>query len=200
MVDCDHEFHRPNVPWGGNTGSLSLSQPLHDLLKGSRKKFPKFRGDGSQLPKEHVATFITTCGVLGVEHKDVSVQLFMDSLQEKSTEWFYMISLRNKLSQITMWNTPRNLNPPNRPRIGPPPCHLTLKSPPVNDTCDIKEPEEEVEIEELEEENEGEDENYLEVEEVDGDTHNGLIEYVDDEDDNDDEEAPSFSFIVCTHA
>ncbi|KAH9308850.1 hypothetical protein KI387_036761, partial [Taxus chinensis] len=40
-------------------------------------------------------------------------------------------------------------------------------------------------------------ENYLEVKEVD--IHNGLIEYVDDEDE-DDEEALSFSCAVFTHA
>ncbi|KAH9291357.1 hypothetical protein KI387_043452, partial [Taxus chinensis] len=91
-----------------------------------------------------------------------------------------------------------NPNPPNRPRIAPPPRQLALKAPPINATCDTKELEEEVEIEEPEEENVGDDENYLEVEEVDGDTHNGLIEYVDDEDDDDDEEAPSFSCVVFT--
>ncbi|KAH9291358.1 hypothetical protein KI387_043453, partial [Taxus chinensis] len=104
MVDHDHEDCRPNVPWGGNTSPISLAQPLHELPKGSRKNFPKFRGDGSQLPKEHVATFITACGVLGIEHEDVSVQLFVESLQEKYFEWFYMLPPRS----VTYWEDIRS--------------------------------------------------------------------------------------------
>ncbi|KAH9306804.1 hypothetical protein KI387_011208, partial [Taxus chinensis] len=68
--ECDHEARRPNLPWGGNTSPLALTQPLHELPRGSRKNFPKFRGDGSQLPEEHVATFISACSVLGVEDED----------------------------------------------------------------------------------------------------------------------------------
>ncbi|KAH9331216.1 hypothetical protein KI387_003324, partial [Taxus chinensis] len=68
---------------------------------------------------------------------------------------------------------------------------------PVNAIYDTKEMEEEVEIDETKEKNMKYYEKYLGVEEVD--MHNGLIEYVDDEDEND-EEAPSFSCVVFTHA
>ncbi|KAH9296229.1 hypothetical protein KI387_039817 [Taxus chinensis] len=97
-----------------------------------------------------------------------------------------------------MWNNPRKPNSPNRPRIPQPPHQLALESPLVNVTCDTEEPEEEVEIEEPKEENASDDYNYLEVEEVDGDTENGLIENFDDEYDDDDE-SPSFSCTIFTH-
>lgn len=50
----DHEAHRPNLPWGGNIGPMDLAQPLHEIQRGSRKNFPKFKGDGSQLLEEYV--------------------------------------------------------------------------------------------------------------------------------------------------
>ncbi|KAH9294914.1 hypothetical protein KI387_038502, partial [Taxus chinensis] len=103
-----------------------------------------------------------------------------------------LVSLKKQLSQITMWNTPRKPNPPNRPRISPPPCWIDLEAPLVNVACDTEESKEEVGIEEPKEENVEDYENYLEVEEFYGDTHNDLIEYVDDKDDED-EEAPILS-------
>lgn len=60
-------------PWGIVFGPLSLTSPLHDLPQGSKKNLPKFLGDGAQHPYEHIAAFYIACGVLGVEHKDVSV-------------------------------------------------------------------------------------------------------------------------------
>ncbi|KAH9305669.1 hypothetical protein KI387_010073, partial [Taxus chinensis] len=32
-------------PWGQRFGPLDLPQPLHELPRGNRKNFPKFRGD-----------------------------------------------------------------------------------------------------------------------------------------------------------
>ncbi|KAH9301207.1 hypothetical protein KI387_012790, partial [Taxus chinensis] len=98
---------------------------------------------------------------------------------------------------ITMWNASRRQNPPDRPRITPPPHWIALEAPPVNAICDTKEPEEEAKTNETEEENMEDYKKYLEVEEVD--MQNGLIEYVDDEDEND-EEAPSFSCAIFTRA
>ncbi|KAH9307193.1 hypothetical protein KI387_044408, partial [Taxus chinensis] len=56
------------------------------------------------LPEEHVAAFITACGVLGVEDEDVSVRLFVESLQERAVEWFYMLPLRS----VTCWEDIRS--------------------------------------------------------------------------------------------
>lgn len=91
-----------------------------------------------------------------------------------------LVSLKKHLSHITIQNSSRKPNPLDRPRITRPPRQLYLESPPVNAICDTKELEEELEIDETEEENMEDYENYLEVEEVD--MHNGLIEYINDED------------------
>ncbi|KAH9307139.1 hypothetical protein KI387_043811, partial [Taxus chinensis] len=96
-----------------------------------------------------------------------------------------------------MKNASRKPNPPDRPMISPPHCQIALEAPPVNAICDTKELEEEAEIDETKEENMEDYENYLEVEEVN--MHNGLIDYVDGEDE-DDEEAPSFSCSIFTRA
>ncbi|KAH9299749.1 hypothetical protein KI387_031431, partial [Taxus chinensis] len=71
-IEEEMEEPQPHVPWGRNTGLPTLTPPLHELPKGSHKKFPKFKGDGTQLPEEHIIAFIIACGVLGVEHEDVS--------------------------------------------------------------------------------------------------------------------------------
>ncbi|KAH9306823.1 hypothetical protein KI387_011227, partial [Taxus chinensis] len=60
------------LPWGQRVGTLALAQPLHELPRGNRKNFPKFKGDGKVHPDEHIAAFIVACGVLGVEHEDIS--------------------------------------------------------------------------------------------------------------------------------
>ncbi|KAH9289591.1 hypothetical protein KI387_033708, partial [Taxus chinensis] len=72
MPDNKREAHRPNLPWGRNNGLLSLPQILHDIPRGLRKNFPNFKGDGSNLPEEHVVAFIISCGVSGIEYEDVS--------------------------------------------------------------------------------------------------------------------------------
>ncbi|KAH9303553.1 hypothetical protein KI387_044434, partial [Taxus chinensis] len=71
MAD-EEEIPQPIVPWGRNTGLLALEPPLHDLPMGSHKNFPKFKGDNTQHPEEHITTFTTSCGILGVQHEDVA--------------------------------------------------------------------------------------------------------------------------------
>lgn len=88
-------------PWGNVFGPLSLALPLHALPEGSRKNFPKFFGDGQQHPDEHVAAFYSACGVHGVEYKDVSVRLFVETLQGVAADWFYHLAPRT----ITNWAT-----------------------------------------------------------------------------------------------
>lgn len=61
------------VPWGAVIGPLSLTPPLHELPRGSRKNIPKFNGDGKRHPDEHITSFFVVCGVLGLAHEDVSV-------------------------------------------------------------------------------------------------------------------------------
>ncbi|KAH9297949.1 hypothetical protein KI387_029631, partial [Taxus chinensis] len=70
---------------------------------GNQKNFPKFKGDGKVHPDEHIAAFIVACGVLGVEHEDVSVRLFVENLQDNAADWFYHLLA----STITSWDTMR---------------------------------------------------------------------------------------------
>ncbi|KAH9326512.1 hypothetical protein KI387_006690, partial [Taxus chinensis] len=65
------------------------------------KSFPKFRGDGKVHPDEHIAAFIVACGILGVEHEDVSVRIFVETLQDNVVDWFYHLPV----GTITNWNT-----------------------------------------------------------------------------------------------
>lgn len=88
-------------PWGIAFGPLSLTAPLNELPKGTRKNLPKFLGDGSQHPDEHIATFYIACGVLGVKHEDVSLRLFIKNLHGVVADWFY--HLPNAC--ITSWVT-----------------------------------------------------------------------------------------------
>ncbi|KAH9314654.1 hypothetical protein KI387_023281 [Taxus chinensis] len=90
-IEDEAERPQPIVPWGINTGPLSLEPPLHNLLTSSHKNSPKFKGDGTHIPKEHIITFTTSGRILGVKHEDVVVRLFVDSLQEKVVEWFYLL-------------------------------------------------------------------------------------------------------------
>ncbi|KAH9321898.1 hypothetical protein KI387_016537, partial [Taxus chinensis] len=76
------------VPWGAVIGPLTLT-PLHELPRGSHKNIPKFNGDGKQHPDEHIASFFVACGVLGLAHEDVSIRLFVETLQGVAAEWFY---------------------------------------------------------------------------------------------------------------
>ncbi|KAH9317523.1 hypothetical protein KI387_019292, partial [Taxus chinensis] len=91
-----------------------------------------------------------------------------------------MVTMKKQLSKITMWNAPRKPDPLNRPRVTLPPHRISLEATLVNATCDTDEPKEE------EEDGDGD---YLEVKEVDDETQNGLIKYVEGEEDEDDEEA-----------
>lgn len=79
-------------PWGNAFGSLGLALPLHALPEGSRKNFPKFFGDGQQHPNEHVVVFYIACGVHSVEHEDVFVRLFVETLQGVAADWFYHLA------------------------------------------------------------------------------------------------------------
>lgn len=92
-------------PWGTTFGPLNLTTPLYELPKGTQKNLPKFLGDGSQHLDEHIVAFYIACGVLGVEHKDVSVRLFIETLHGAAIDWFY--HLRNAC--ITNWATLRTL-------------------------------------------------------------------------------------------
>ncbi|KAH9322133.1 hypothetical protein KI387_016772, partial [Taxus chinensis] len=76
------------VPWGNAMGPLALPHPVHALPHGNRKNFPKFDGSGNQSPDSHISAFIMSCSILDVTHEDVSVRLFLETLQGPAAEWF----------------------------------------------------------------------------------------------------------------
>lgn len=90
----------PPLPWVDNIGPLALGAN-HELPKGSRKHFPRFQGDGSQHPDDHLSAFSTACAVLHVGHEDVAFRLFVETLAGAAAEWF------NHLGPgcINNWNT-----------------------------------------------------------------------------------------------
>lgn len=79
-------------PWGNVFGPLNLTQPLLSLLDGLQKNFPKFYGDGKQHANEHLSTFYIACSILRVEHEDVSVRLFIETLQGGVANWLYHLA------------------------------------------------------------------------------------------------------------
>ncbi|KAH9314856.1 hypothetical protein KI387_023483, partial [Taxus chinensis] len=52
-------------------------------------------------PDEHLSVFFISYGVLAVEHEDVSVRLFIETLHDLAGEWFYRIAP----GTITNWAT-----------------------------------------------------------------------------------------------
>lgn len=99
----------PIGPWGNAFGPLCLAAPLHELPRVSRKHLPKFQGDGKQHPDEHITAFYIIFGILGIEHEDVSIRLFIESLQGVAAKWFFTLpnasitdwaSLRTKFEEI----------------------------------------------------------------------------------------------------
>lgn len=92
MMDEKVERPQPIVPWGMNTCLLSLEPCLHDLPTSSRNNLPKFKGDKTKHPEEHIIAFTTSCGILGVKHEYVDVKIFMESFQKIVADWFYLLS------------------------------------------------------------------------------------------------------------
>ncbi|KAH9332138.1 hypothetical protein KI387_043719 [Taxus chinensis] len=91
------------VPWGNAMGPLALPHPVHALPHGNRKNFPKFDGSGNQSTDSHISAFIMSCSILDVTHEDVSVHLFLETLQGPAAEWFQHLPA----ASITSWATLR---------------------------------------------------------------------------------------------
>ncbi len=72
---------------GNAFGPLNLAPPLH-VLDGSRRNFPKFIDD-EQHPNEHIVAHYIACGVHSVGYEDVSIRLFVETLQGVVVDWFY---------------------------------------------------------------------------------------------------------------
>lgn len=91
----------PHGPWGNNSGPLRLAAPLHELPRTSHKNIHNFYGDGKQHLDENIFAFYIICRVLGMEHEDVFVRLFIETLQGVVADWFYNLATRT----IKNWDT-----------------------------------------------------------------------------------------------
>lgn len=72
---------------------------LNALPKGARDHLPKFSGDGKITTDEHLNVFNVSCGIIVVQHEDVAIRLFVQTLTRTDVDWFY--HLPN--SVITNW-------------------------------------------------------------------------------------------------
>ena len=55
---------------------------------GSQKILPKFSGDKKVTTDQHISAFFTASGVLAIQHEDVSVRLFVETLTKAAAKWF----------------------------------------------------------------------------------------------------------------
>lgn len=76
-------------PWGPAIGPLALGGNLNPLLKGSRDHLPKFSCDGKVTTDDHLNAFNVSYGVLAIQHEDVVVRSFFQTLTEVVANWFY---------------------------------------------------------------------------------------------------------------
>lgn len=88
-----------NNPQGIFVGPLTLGANLNPLPKGARDHLAKFSGDGKVSIDEHLNAFNVSCGVLAIQHEDVVVRFFVQTLIEVEIDWFY--HLPN--CAITIW-------------------------------------------------------------------------------------------------
>lgn len=73
-------------PWGAAVGPLAL-EAHNPLPKGAKDVLPRFNGDGKISVEEHLNSFNVATGILAVQHEDVAVRLFAQTLTEGATNW-----------------------------------------------------------------------------------------------------------------
>jgi hypothetical protein len=60
---------------------LFLHVPLHDLPKNYIKNLPKFMGEGDLTAAEHINFFDQFVDILGLEHEDIYLRLFVQTFE-----------------------------------------------------------------------------------------------------------------------
>lgn len=74
-------------PWGAQIGPFAFSQ-YSTLPKSSIEYLPKFFGDKTQDPDDHIKAITVACGILGVQEENIFVRLFVGSLIGSIADWF----------------------------------------------------------------------------------------------------------------
>jgi hypothetical protein len=76
---------------------LVLPVRLHDLPENYIKNLPKFAGEGDLTPSEHINFFDQFIDILGLEHEDVYLRLFVQTFEGRVRTWFQSLPARSIL-------------------------------------------------------------------------------------------------------
>ena len=68
--------------------TLALPQVLYDMLQDYLKLLPWFSGEDSTSAQRHIENFCTFAENVNVEHLDVVLRLFVQSLDGEARKWF----------------------------------------------------------------------------------------------------------------
>ena len=64
----------------------------HDILVAALKSIPKFTGETSISPLEHIQEVANVCNIHGITEDDVAVRLLASSLKGKALQWYRGLS------------------------------------------------------------------------------------------------------------
>ena len=78
---------------------LALPQVLNDMPQDYLKILPKFNGENEIDAQKHLETFCSFADNFNVEHLDVVLRLFVQSLDGEAIKWFKTLGDRS----ITTW-------------------------------------------------------------------------------------------------
>jgi hypothetical protein len=67
---------------------LSLPTNMHDLPYNYMKILPKFMGGGDLIATEHMEFFDQFVYILGIEHEDIYMRLFVHNFEGQVRTWF----------------------------------------------------------------------------------------------------------------
>jgi len=67
---------------------IQLPQQLNPMPREYLKKFPQFSEEDEQRTEKHIAVFCNFVENINVEHLDVFLRLFVQSLDGEARKWF----------------------------------------------------------------------------------------------------------------
>lgn len=68
--------------------TLHLPNQLNNFPDGYLKHLPRFNGEADLSIEDHLATFLDFLDNMTIEHEDVYMQLFVQSLERNVRIWF----------------------------------------------------------------------------------------------------------------
>jgi hypothetical protein len=96
MIDKEIQEGEPDpVPQlTGRTTSVAYS---------SSRIFPIFTGDGIMDPKKHMDQFLSICDIHLIEHDDVMVRVFLQTLIGPTYDWYLSLPAQSIGSLLMIW-------------------------------------------------------------------------------------------------